>query len=224
MQPDTAGGGPSGWPCPGGFSSVPGDPQPSEPGTRTCVRGLSSPVRPQTYHVDESRQEHQGDGEHPDQGAVGLGAHDLPREALERGREELPQGNREGGRQQKAVAPLQTAPEERLAAALPSTSVPGPQPPELPEHPPPGVPRTCPQDDGRAWACCGAHGWERQEGSRDALLSPQSRGESWGTRHLTAEPVRTTVWGGGRRWQLGRPAGPRTRPGRLRRLLHGREL
>lgn len=42
-----------------------------------------------THHVDKRCQEHQGDGEHPNQGAVHLGPHDLPGEGLQRGREEL---------------------------------------------------------------------------------------------------------------------------------------
>lgn len=54
-----------------------------------------------THHVDKSRQEHQGDGEHPNQGAVHLGPHDLPGQSLQRGGEELGWGwgvEREGGR------------------------------------------------------------------------------------------------------------------------------
>ena len=52
-----------------------------------------------THHVDKSRQEHEGDGEHPHQSAVHLGPHDLPGEGLQRGRKELSQGQREGERE-----------------------------------------------------------------------------------------------------------------------------
>lgn len=66
-----------------------------------------------TYHVDKSRHEHQGDGEHSDQGAVHLGPHNLPGEGLQRGREELHQGKRrERETGQSSVRTRQTAIEE----------------------------------------------------------------------------------------------------------------
>lgn len=77
-----------------------------------------------TYHVDKSRQEHQGDGEHSDQGAVSLGPHDLPGKGLQWGREELNQGKRrERETEQSSVRTLQTAIEELGEPSLPSTFV-----------------------------------------------------------------------------------------------------
>lgn len=59
----------------------------------------------ETHHVDESREEHQGDGEHPDQGAVLLGSHYLPGECLQGSGEELGQEGREETKQKSVRTP-----------------------------------------------------------------------------------------------------------------------
>lgn len=59
------------------------------PQSQEALRGYG-----ETYHVDKSREEHQGDGEHPNQGAVLLRSHYLSGECLQGSGEELAQEGR----------------------------------------------------------------------------------------------------------------------------------